>query len=787
MRATTEGTGAEISSGGIATVVAAWQAHTTCVLHAEFVVVGAGAGAASGLLLVTACPAAELRVWRVQGDCGTARLVRRMQLVPRPQRMAALRCSCPQGSAVPWLLCGGSAGALAACRLSADAEATEADVDDTPLLSPTTSLPHAHAEQAVSDALARRADAAAAAVGGGGDEVAASCDVCVYSCGRNGTVNEYAAAVAAPSQGDACAVELSALRSWRCPGANFLERLLPSGDGDFVVMAFLQAEMMLWKLQARQQLYRLRCHGYRHPKHLLWSANDAEQGEPRFHFGYATGSCLHLHGTPPQTAASAVATLSAPCSLTPSLHGREVLAALALPSSLHAEAPLGGARKACLFATGSEDNEVRILCCETCEVGGAPDVLQPPRCLATLQGHPAAVRALALSCPADGTEPAVLFSAGGKEAIHCWQLPRHAPPTVRTPAEQHELRPSLICARVLPERNAAKALDTLRTEAEADARYLSAAALHLPSGPLAAAAAADGKPPSAHLLAAGTSNAHIELHVLGSRRRALLPLARLASQGGLALCLALQRTPGTDGVSGGADEVLLVAGDSGGAVTVWRLRSVLGSGLASLAAESVRRAGAAVPPAMTELQPSCRLALHAMGVNCLSIAWLPGGSSGDGGSRQLAVVTGGDDQALGACLLHISAAANGGEGDGIVLHYGGIRQGAHGASIRGLACTHGTSCVYSSGPDQRLKAWEIDWSAMALQPQGRAVRTLGVGGEAPLSLLRLSAECAVATSHTYALCAHEWGKAEAGGDRAAVVVVGHGVQAVVVSGLQVLW
>ena len=74
---------------------------------------------------------------------------------------------------------------------------------------------------------------------------------------------------------------------------------------------------------------------------------------------------------------------------------------------------------------------------------------------------------------------------------------------------------------------------------------------------------------------------------------------------------------------------------------------------------------------------------------------------------------------------------------------------------------------------------------MALQPQGQAVRVLGDGGgdgeapESPRSLLRLSAECAVATSHTYALCAQEWGKTEAGGDQAAVVAVGHGVQIVV--------
>lgn len=778
-----EGAGAGVSCGSSATVVAAWQAHATCVLHAEFVVEGAVSSCPSGLLLVTACPAAELRVWRVQGDDGAARLIRRMQLVPRPQRMAALRCSCPQGGAVPWLLCGGSAGALAACRLSADAEAEAGD--ETPLLSPTSSLPHAHAEQAVTDALARRV----AAAGVGPDEATGECEVCVYSCGRNGTVNEYAAAVTgpAPRPGDPCAVELRALRSWRCPGANFLERLLPCSDGDFVVMAFLQSEMMLWKLQARQQLYRVRCHGYRHPKHLLWSEDDAG-GEPRFHFGYATGSCLHRHGSPPQVATAATttaATPSAPRSLTPSLHGREVLAALALPYALHAGAPLGAARKAeCLFATGSEDNEVRILSCEADEAGGAPDVLQPPRCLATLQGHPAAVRALALSCPEDCAQPAVLFSAGGKEVIHCWHLPRQTTSTSNASAEQHELRPSLICARVLPERNAAKALGTLRTEAEADARYLSAAALHLPSGRLAVEAAAEGEPPSAHLLAAGTSNAHIELHVLGSRRRALLPVARLASEGGLVLCLALQQTQKAAGVTdeaAHADEVLLVSGDTSGTVAVWRLRPLLASGVPSLAVEMVRRAGAAIPPAMSELQPSCRVALHAMGVNCLCVAWLPGSGGGDG-TLQLAVVTGGDDQALGACLLNIPAA--GGTDDDVVLLYGGLLHGAHGASIRGLACTHGAACVFSSGPDQRLKGWEIDWPAIARQPQGRAVRRLdGAGGvgQAPEILLRLASERAVATSHTYALCAREWGKA--GGDQAVVVAAGHGVQAVVVSGL----
>ena len=62
---------------------------------------------------------------------------------------------------------------------------------------------------------------------------------------------------------------------------------------------------------------------------------------------------------------------------------------------------------------------------------------------------------------------------------------------------------------------------------------------------------------------------------------------------------------------------------------------------------------------------------------------------------------------------------------------------------------------------------------------GTAAETVREAPESPRSLLRLSAECAVATSHTYTLCAQEWGKTEAGGDQAAVVAVGHGVQIVV--------
>ena len=78
--------------------------------------------------------------------------------------------------------------------------------------------------------------------GGGGPCTSGASDVSglaavVYSCGRNGVVNESGLQV---ERGGCGAIQLVALRSWRCPAANFLERLLLCDDGDLVVMGFVQ-------------------------------------------------------------------------------------------------------------------------------------------------------------------------------------------------------------------------------------------------------------------------------------------------------------------------------------------------------------------------------------------------------------------------------------------------------------------------------------------------------------------------------------------------------------------
>ena len=99
----------------------------------------------------------------------------------------------------------------------------------------------------------------------------------LFSCGRNGVVNEYELSELSEGQPsgdvDGGALRLSVLRSWRCSEATILECLLPTHEG-VVALGFMQTEALLWHVHSRQELARWQTKGYRHPKDaaVVWSS-----------------------------------------------------------------------------------------------------------------------------------------------------------------------------------------------------------------------------------------------------------------------------------------------------------------------------------------------------------------------------------------------------------------------------------------------------------------------------------------------------------------------------------
>ena len=134
-------------------------------------------------------------------------------------------------------------------------------------------------------------------------------------------------------------------------------------------------------------------------------------------------------------------------------------------------------------------------------------------------------------------------------------------------------------------------------------------------------------------IAAGTSQAEVELFELDEGAGALTLLLRLSTGGGPVLCAALHRPcPGGGGGGGrlGAggerlDAPLLIAGDTSGGLSVWRLGPVINM------VDARRRGGeAGSARGVGEELASCRcvVQLHMMGLNALCLMPRPRGQGG---------------------------------------------------------------------------------------------------------------------------------------------------------------
>ena len=268
--------------------------------------------------------------------------------------------------------------------------------------------------------------------------------------------------------------------------------LPPTQTDGMAVLGFVQTEAVLWHVHNRQEITRWTTKGNRHPKDIFvhrspsqskvaaqsstgagCDANDATLADSGVVFAYASGKCVNsfristgnieraLHGELSTSDGRSMAFRS----LNQHFHGREVLSVVPLASE-H-----GGS---IWFATGSEDNTIKLVSFNKVDSSICSDYTHSElshggalKVEATLEGHPASVRALAMAASKQGR---VLFSAGGKEAIYAWRLTEQVGCST-LPTRPGWFRHGKLCAHKAPERNVAAAkFDGSNCAQPADAR-----------------------------------------------------------------------------------------------------------------------------------------------------------------------------------------------------------------------------------------------------------------------------------------------------------------------------
>ncbi len=805
--------GSQVSAPPVcAMLLGRWKAHATCVMHFEWV----GFSRVTPAMLVSADAKGLVVVWSVDFHAEAAHgelpastepvagSVRQVggpkRLLPASQRVSSLASGSRHGALPTCLIfCGGSAGALRAHNIEAqpahsgasDGEASSIRQDDESLMQ------NAHAGQPVTHILVASAPRTSVGNTGQGTHAAISC----FSCGRNGVVNEYVCCDASDDMTSAGRMRLTILRRWKCSEATILEALMPLASEGLAVLAFVQNEAIMWHVQSRQELARWATKGYRHPKDVMVrgatteGADGSEScGKASFLFAYGSGNSVHsyLSGAKPPTLltheqrlhgsdrAHEIAVLELGRSLHHNFHGREALCIVPLLQTSSHRGHLA------FFATGSEDNTIKIhsfggqSACS--DVGLAVE--------ATLEGHPASVRALAISSTTGSIQNGVLFSVGGKEAIHAWLICSATGSdiaSVDVGGESTLVRAVLLCTRVAPERNASankrggdgQLRGPARGEAEADSRYLSAAAT-----PLLIPGVGVG-----HLLAVSTSQGHVDVFLLPSTdplTAKLLPIGRLSCPAGpiLSMCIHVisNAAPPVESNRGpnSAEAVFLCGGSTAGTLTVWDLMQLFdrwledGQVLLSAHGDRSTKVLVAAPPPADWLSPCCHVEqLHAMGINCMCMMQ-PRTSPASEEAHRFHLATGGDDEAIGLCELcaqvRLPLVAATGRKWTVEVVRQWLRRSVHTAGVRGIAALRG-EWIISAGADSRVHALRVVPRNMA--DGGRALADDNSDGDAELSRgLEPCWSLAVSVEqlHGLSIC-------DMAGVGAVAVVVGCGVEA----------
>lgn len=296
------------------------------------------------------------------------------------------------------------------------------------------------------------------------------------------------------------------------------------------------------------------------------------------------------------------------------------------------------------------------------------------RCTTAYKGHKTAVRCLALGRPHEA-EAAVIFSAAGKGELKAWQV-------LRQP--QSGLQLSL--RSQWPHRKSDRSDVTYRTMA------------------LLAAEAPEGR----HLIVAGCSDAYLRVFLYDPATARFRLHGSSSAHGRCILDVGRVQD-----VAGGALSHVFLSSATDGRIFVWDLTRCTehdgGPG-------SDQRLG----------EPILAVRCHQSGINSVSSRLVHTMTSTEGTvtSRHL-VCSGGDDNAVGACLLSISS-----DGDARCMWQCSVADG-HASAVTAVAllpsagpCLTGTHALASVGSDQRLIVWRV-----ALRDTGHTDAATDVQGD----------------------------------------------------------
>lgn len=652
--------------------------------------------------------------------------------------VAALRCTMAVPSTIRThccevskdgseLICGDQRGNVFIFRLPAGPTSATASTSldkissGATTLSPSIILSHAHAKESVS--FVRLLPGGAA-----------------MSAGRDGLTVWYER-IAAEAASDGIET-LRPVRSRRLQTMTSLQALVPlhanevdaSGERSSVghvdeelACGFLGDEWIAVCVEGSREITRVTCGGWKRPydMHVAAGRRGGRKLDPRsagglepavrLAFAFLRGGKVHVHRTRPPRAL-AWGPLSIPRrTLFPEGHGLEAHSCEMLDAPNTSRSTSGA-----WLVTASEDGSVRA---------SLVDILAQPTmpCSFLLgdRGNGATLRCVAKGALAPSPSDAMrhhqlVFGVGSRYSLMAWDIAwRHegerpapwahlaasaagdgrvAPFDVRSLGSC----PNHVAACIAPPRSSKEA----KRGAIDDHRFKSVAVLGGGAG------GSGGGKSEVVTVAVGAADATLTLIAFDPISRRWATGARLCHHHCPVLSVvALPGGYARSSHSGGAGESRhpasgwLASAATDGVLAVWDCRGVVHGAEGMVRVSAEQTAADWQPPA--ELGPALLVpGAHQSGVNCMTA--LPVGP------REVAIVSGGDDQALHVALVRFGD-ATGGESEARAVLVAECRvESAHTSQVLGV-CPFGERGVLTTGLDQRFVAWEIVASAEGVE------------------------------------------------------------------------
>ncbi|NXK25259.1 WDR6 protein, partial [Arenaria interpres] len=469
----------------------------------------------------------------------------------------------------------------------------------------------------------------------------------IYSTGRDGVYRQLRL------QGQ----QLEVLQKHRpCKGLQWIEELRFTSSGDLLVLGFHADNFVVWSSRTGGNLHSVPCGGG-HRSWSYWSSPSAEA------FAFIKSGDVMLYHREAEPCEQQV--------LLASLHGRQIACVRRLGA---VEVP--GHATLNVFVTGSEDTTACVLALDERSRAAVP--------LARLSDHISSVRALALAGPAGPADDgfgdkglsALLFSAGGRAQIGCYQLLCTGDPASESAVACQVVH---VASHWLDEYWERKKNRHKLVKMDPETRYMSLSVVPGTS--------TEQLPTPWKFLAAGCSDGSVRLFGLLEAAQKLVLVAESFHH---QRCV-LKVEAFLHARAGGERRHLLCSAATDGSIAFWDI-----TGSLTDVVDALHRAEGEMQP-LALGAPLLSVMAHSCGVNSLHIRETPEG--------QYLVASGSDDGSIHVCLLEV-ALGKGEAAAGTCLRVleRVARPCAHAAHVTGIRVLR-PDLLLSASVDQRLTLW----------------------------------------------------------------------------------